>query len=279
MAYHGAAPQRTSFSAVLHTLYHFLQDQPRECVIVSVKQEDFATTPWKVFSRCVREELERGAGGMGMWWLENRVPALGEVRGRCIMLSRFGGAGQGWEHGLEGMGIHPTEWPDSEREGFEWDLKGTTVRTHDWYSIPSLLSLPEKAALCIQNLVPPPSNPPTLGITFLSAAGGALALPPFCALGFGWPSWGLGVEGINSRIGKWLLGRLTSGNVSQVTTEKDRESMDSACSNVGLLVKHGPYEARDEKVRPVRGWVFIDYFAEPDGGLVPLLVENNFLGR
>ena len=31
------------------------------------------------------------------------------------------------------MGIHPTEWPDSQMEGFEWELKGTTVRTHDWY--------------------------------------------------------------------------------------------------------------------------------------------------
>lgn len=104
-------------------------------------------------------------------------------------------------------------------------------------------------------------------------------MPPFCALGFGWPSWGLGVEGVNSRVGKWLLGRLTLTSAPQLTKEEDRESMDSECSDVKLLAKDDSYEARDEKVRPVRGWVFIDYFAEPDGGLVPLLVENNFLGR
>ncbi|KAG8726048.1 hypothetical protein FRC12_023773, partial [Ceratobasidium sp. 428] len=131
MAYHGVAPQRTSFSAILHTLHRFLQDRPRECVVVSLKQEDFAKTPWWVFSRCVREEIERGSGGIDMWWLNNRIPMLGEARGRCVMLSRFGGEGQGWDRGLEGMGIHPTEWPDSAREGFEWYLKGTTVRTHD----------------------------------------------------------------------------------------------------------------------------------------------------
>ena len=142
-----------------------------------------------------------------------------------------------------------------------------------------MLALPEKAALCIQNLTPPPSDNPILGITFLSAAGGALSLPPFCALGFGWPSWGLGVEGMNTRVGKWLLGRLTSNNILQVEEERDRKSIESDESDVGLLAKGDPYEAQDEKVRPVRGWVFIDYFAEPDGGLVSLLVENNFLGR
>ncbi|CAE6524728.1 unnamed protein product [Rhizoctonia solani] len=160
MAYHGAAPQRTSFSAILHTLHHFLQERPRECLVVSLKQEDYAYTSPKVFSRLVREEIERGEGGMAMWWLENRVPRLGEVRGRCIMLSRFGGDGKEWEHGLEGMGVHPTKWPDSQQDGFEWDLKGTTIRTHDWYRIPNLLALPEKASLCTQNMVPPISDPP-----------------------------------------------------------------------------------------------------------------------
>ena len=57
---------------------------------------------------------------------------LGEVRGKVVMLSRFGGDGSGWENGLEGLGIHPTAWPDSEKAGFTWRLKGTLVRTHDW---------------------------------------------------------------------------------------------------------------------------------------------------
>ncbi|QRV86725.1 PLC-like phosphodiesterase [Ceratobasidium sp. AG-Ba] len=190
------------------------------------------------------------------------------------MLSRFGGEGQGWDRGLEGMGIHPTIWPDSERDGFQWNLKGTTVRTHDWYRISSLLDLPEKAALCTQNLVPDLTDPPTLSITYLSASGGPLALPPFCALGFGWPRWGLGVEGMNARVGGWLLSRIASSSQS-AKEEKDRWSVHSDESNARLLGIH----ADDEPKRPVRGWVFMDYFAEPDGGLVSLLVENNFIGR
>lgn len=37
-----------------------------------------------------------------------------------------------WDGGLEGLGIHPTTWPDSAKEGFTYDIKNTLVRTHDW---------------------------------------------------------------------------------------------------------------------------------------------------
>lgn len=67
-----------------------------------------------------------------MWFLENRIPNLGEVRGKVIMLSRFGGDGAGWDNRLEGMGIHPPTWPDSLKSGFSYQLKDTTVRMHDW---------------------------------------------------------------------------------------------------------------------------------------------------
>ena len=69
----------------------------------------------------------------GMYFLQNRIPQLGEVRGKVVLFSRFGGDGAEWDGGLEGIGIHPTTWPDSEKEGFEWQLKGTNIRTHDWW--------------------------------------------------------------------------------------------------------------------------------------------------
>ena len=108
---------------------------------MSLKQEDAALTPAPFFSQLVRDTIANGPGGWddsksdtnkGMWFLENRIPKLGEVRGKVVMLSRFGGDGTGWENGLEGIGIHPTTWPDSEKNGFEWELKGTIVKTHDW---------------------------------------------------------------------------------------------------------------------------------------------------
>lgn len=133
IAYHGISPQKALFVDVLQILFDFLSSQPSETVVMSIKQEDFMRTPPATFSSLVRTEIYAGPGGMEMWFLENRVPKLAEVRGKIVMFSRFGGDGSGWHGGLEGLGIHPTTWPDSAKEGFTWHCKDTLVRTHDWY--------------------------------------------------------------------------------------------------------------------------------------------------
>jgi 1-phosphatidylinositol phosphodiesterase len=134
IAYHGVYPQRTSFQEILSTLHTFLTapSTSRETIVMSIKQEDFATTSASAFSSLVHEEIFNGPGGRGMWYFQNRIPTLGEVRGKVVLFSRFGGNGHGWEHGLEGLGIHPSTWPDSAKFGFSWQCKGTLVRTHDW---------------------------------------------------------------------------------------------------------------------------------------------------
>ena len=143
IAYHGLWPQKTPFTSMLNDLFKFLSSPigSRETIVMSIKQEDYNVTPGPLFSKLVRDTIIHGPGGWdksetdddkGMWFLENRIPKLGEVRGKVVMFSRFGGDGAGWENGLEGLGIHPTTWPDSEKNGFEWELKGTIVKTHDW---------------------------------------------------------------------------------------------------------------------------------------------------
>ena len=134
VAYHGQYPQRATFRSILDDLHAFLTSpvSARETIIVSIKQEDYDTQTPDAFSFLVHEEIETSPGGIGMWFLENRVPTLGEVRGKAIMFSRFGGDGTVWEGGLEGMGIHPTNWPDSAKQGFTWPCKDVLVRTQDW---------------------------------------------------------------------------------------------------------------------------------------------------
>ena len=135
MTYHGVIPQHNSFQSILTIVHDFLTapETCRETVVMSIKQEDFATTPTSVFSACLHDEIYHGPGSRQMWILDNRIPILGEVRGKVVMFSRFGGNGDGWDNGLEGLGIHPTTWPDSEKNGFTWQCKDTLVRTHDWY--------------------------------------------------------------------------------------------------------------------------------------------------
>ena len=203
--------------------------------------------PPPIFSQRVRDEIAASEGGMDMWYLANRVPALGEVRGKVVMFSRFGGDGNGWKNGLDGMGIHPTTWPDSKKDGFTWECRNTLVQTHDWYNIPSFLSIPEKVDLATRILIPSRDDlqTPNLSITFLSASSFPLGLPPVIARGFGWPKSGFGVEGVNSRVGSWLLGLLG-----------------------------------DQDQPRVRGWTLMDFYQDPeDNAVVPLLVECNFRGR
>jgi len=262
IAYHGAYPQKTPFQAILATIHAFFTspDSSRETLVMSIKQEDFARTPPPYFSELVHAEIESGAGGRDMWFLDNRVPRLGEVRGKVVMFSRFGGDGAGWENGLEGMGIHPTTWPDSQQEGFEWRCKNTVVRTHDWYSIPSFLSIPEKVQLATAVLVQPPQHrsTPMLNITYFSAVSFPLALPPTVACGFGWPAWGMGVEGVNSRAVQWLLNQLDRRNAN------NRNAQSKA--NFG----------KQTEETSIRGWAFMDFY-ESTSDLVSLFIEFNFL--
>lgn len=134
IAYHGIYPQRVSFQQILDIVHKFLTAPPtsRETLVMSIKQEDFAKNSYLDFSKLVHDEIANGPGGRDMWFFDNKVPRLGEVRGKVVMFSRFGGNGEGWANGLEGLGIHPQRWPNSEKFGFTWDCKNTLVRTHDW---------------------------------------------------------------------------------------------------------------------------------------------------
>ncbi|EPQ58546.1 PLC-like phosphodiesterase [Gloeophyllum trabeum ATCC 11539] len=266
IAYHGLSPQHAPFQHILSTVHAFLSAPAtcRETLVMSIKQEDFHVTSPATFSKCVHYEITNGPGGRDMWFLENRVPTLGEVRGRVVMFSRFGRDGAGWEGGTKGLGIHPTNWPDSEKLGFTWPCKNTLVRTHDWYAIPSFLSIPEKVELSTKVLLPPEDDSPipTLTITYFSAAS-PLALPPTIARGFGWPSIGLGIEGVNSRVGRWVLDML-----SQDSRDQRREDLEKSHQRSST---DGPR---------IRGWALMDFYTDPvEHGVVPLLVECNYRGR
>lgn len=311
IAYHGIYPEQTHFKDILSTLHSFLAHPHtnRETVVVSIKQENFRSVAPLVFSRMVREQMEAAEGGLAWWFLENRVPRLGEVRGKAVMFSRFGADGTGWEGGLEGLGIHPTYWPDSEKRGFTWMCKNTVVAIHDWYDVPSFLAIPEKTSLSTAILLPLPRQDelpvPPLKISYFSAAAFPLSLPTMIARGVGWPSWGLGVEGVNVRVGRWLLSLLAGdGKMSAPSKLKAqrRGTADVAIkrlrrlgrvqrvhrSDDGLESLKEPVDGDDDhEDRPantedprIRGWVLMDYYSDPrDGGVVPLLVECNFRAR
>ncbi|KAG8970823.1 hypothetical protein FRC03_000040 [Tulasnella sp. 419] len=331
ISYHGPIKQHTLFTDIVDTLYNFLRSErgKDECIVMSIKQEDFAKTPWQLFSDLVRQVVyhrgdedgtskagqqvtsvpkslaKRSAQSTGkdqppptpnpessarkskdMWWLQNRVPTLGEARGKIIMFSRFGVDGTGWDDGLEGLGIHPTNWPNSRKEGFEWVCKDTTFKMHDWYDIKTFFKTPEKfvlssdvlkmplpslpeASLVEPNALPIPFPSPkqyTLPFSYTSASSIPLALPSTIACGFGIWKWGF--DGVNARLGEWLL-KYTANH--QIQRSGISETPDEAGEKKPLTT------VKDQGTTDtqIRGWVLMDYLDEP-AGVGRLLVELNF---
>jgi 1-phosphatidylinositol phosphodiesterase len=138
------------------------------------------------------------------------------------------------------------------------------------------LSIPEKVQLAADVLKPHPKDEslpaPTLGITFFSAASFPLSLPPTIAKGFGWPKMGFGVEGVNGRLGRFLLATL--GEAASPSTQTLGGGYDEKSPLLPeSLAPVPPQEPR------LRGWALLDFFQDPEKALVPLLIECNFRGR
>ncbi|WWD18068.1 hypothetical protein CI109_102515 [Kwoniella shandongensis] len=257
LMYHGPRPQRSSLTLLLAVIHNFLLKHPSETLILCLKEETppfhphFSSLVYKAFKPHIDQ----------FWFLEERIPTLGEVRGKGMLMTRFDrdktlldGESKGYnsECGEEwpaGMGIHPLTWPDSRQEGFEWDCNGTTVRTQDWYRVKTFLSIPEKLEAIVNHLTPTltpsPSPKPPFTLSYTSASYFPLSFPTVIAKGFGFPSWGFGVEGINSRLCRWLLEILAD-------------------------------EHQDKRIR---GCLPIDFYRQcaGDEGLAGLLVQMNFV--
>lgn len=121
--FRGAVTQRALFPHLLSLLTTFLSllTSSSETIILSIQQEN-ASTPQ--FLSLLRAALFSSPDSppRSLYHLSNTIPRLGDVRGKIVLFSRFGGQdGAGWED-LGGMGIHPTGWRDSVQEGFEVQL-------------------------------------------------------------------------------------------------------------------------------------------------------------
>lgn len=125
--------------------------------------------------------------------------------------------------------------------------EGWTLGIQDWYNIGTFLSIPEKATAVATLLMTQSPLEEHVPLAFCSASSFPLACPVTVARGAGWPFWGMGFEGVNSRVGRWILERLSSEDIE----EKERQ--------------------------PLRGWILFDFYrSEP--GLVELVLGLNFLG-
>ncbi|TKY88971.1 hypothetical protein EX895_002212 [Sporisorium graminicola] len=172
-AYHGVTDQKIEFSAIVSQVYAFLTANPGETVLMSIKQENNMAGFLDAVMGYVDRDKER-------WWLGTGMPKLGDVRGKIVLISRFGSSDS------QPGGIHPPIWPDSSATAFNYTLPdGTAVWTQDWYNISSLSAIPQKLALVTALLTQCGNDPATLGLNFTNGSSFPFALPPWVAKGTG----------------------------------------------------------------------------------------------
>lgn len=239
-AYHGVTDEKIEFSSILSQVYSFLSTNSREVVIMSVKQEN--SMPG--FEDSVFSYINKNRA---TWWLGTGIPKLGGVRGKIVLISRFGSSTS------QPGGIHPPIWPDSSATPFTYCLTdGNTVATQDWYNISSLSAIPTKMKLIELLLSQSGSDEAVLGLNFTSGSSFPLALPPWVAKGTGDQS--KGAEG-----GGWFQNIGVNALLVNLVAERLREGRGKRAGLMNVIA--------------------MDYFDQDNLGadLVRLMVQANFM--
>ncbi len=104
LAYHGVTDERMELSSVLDACFRFLDASRGETLIMSVKSEGNARETQECFEAVYLRPTR------GRWFLQPRVPTLGEARGKIVLLSRYAPGNE------QPGGIHPPIWPNNLKD-------------------------------------------------------------------------------------------------------------------------------------------------------------------
>jgi 1-phosphatidylinositol phosphodiesterase len=101
--YHGVVDQGATFASVLAEVSYFLTANPRETVIMSVKEEGASSGATRSFEATFDAYVSQNPG---KWWMGEGIPKLEDVRGKIVLFRRFGAA-------ITPKGIDASKFPDN----------------------------------------------------------------------------------------------------------------------------------------------------------------------
>ncbi|WP_155625776.1 phosphatidylinositol-specific phospholipase C [Burkholderia vietnamiensis] len=187
--HHGAIALGMSFDDVLADCARFLAAHPRECIVMSVKDEWPAHACTRGFDATF--DAHRARHPALRWHAGRALPALGDVRGAIVLLRRFRSG--------RSLGIDLSAWPDNAT--FTIDHPDASFVIQDEYRVPVVGSIQYKWRVIEALLTGMPS--PQSGrwaINFCSGTGMG-ANPSIVARGDG------RVQGIQARLAQHLRER------------------------------------------------------------------------
>ena len=119
--YHGYVDQKLTFDEVLSACYTFLEKNPDEALIVCIKEEYDATGTNAAFDTMVAAKIAQNAS---VWYTDPSIPTLGSVRGKIVLMRRYGTSGN--------FGINASSgWIDSAT--FNLNTGNFTLSVQDYY--------------------------------------------------------------------------------------------------------------------------------------------------
>lgn len=122
--HHGSIYQNLNFTDVVNACLSFLDSNPGETIVMCVKEEYNPTDNTRSFEQTFDSYV---AVNPTRWHLGAAVPTLGAVRGKIVLLRRFGASSTP-------KGIDATNWADNTT--FTSTTPDATLRVQDQYVVP-----------------------------------------------------------------------------------------------------------------------------------------------
>ncbi|KAG0649917.1 1-phosphatidylinositol phosphodiesterase [Hyphodiscus hymeniophilus] len=128
-------------------IFAFLDANPSETVIVSLKREGIGKSTDQHLSKILHEHY---ADDPRRWFTENRIPTLGEVRKRVIVIRRFAldDSLKGENNGT-GWCIDAESWPDNCADGL---CSSGEIRVQDFYEVAEHTNIEKKIGFSTDHL-------------------------------------------------------------------------------------------------------------------------------
>ena len=118
--YHGFIDQQLTFETIRKACKDFLAEHPDEVILLCIKEEDEDNAD---YANAVESAIEEDGD---LWYTDNSMPTLGEVRGKIILFRRFDDSD---------LGINCRNgWADNTDFTME---NGVTVHVQDYYNLES----------------------------------------------------------------------------------------------------------------------------------------------
>jgi 1-phosphatidylinositol phosphodiesterase len=190
LIYHGDKYTQYSYPDVLNTMFHFLDAHPSETILMRLKEESTpinSTIDFLTAFNYYRLNSTLTSGGCSEhFWIPSpagptRVPTLGELRGKILILQNFGS--------------------DPADYGIKWESQLLSIE--DLWDIPDLdMGLEEKFEAITEALeAAGNATEEESGILYLSHLSASVGVLPIEAAA---GTQNGSIIGLNDRVGKWL---------------------------------------------------------------------------